>query len=46
MRYIKTEQLKSGEILAKDLVDSRGNVLLKASNDMIISDHLISRLKE
>lgn len=45
MRYIKTEQLKSGEILAKDLVDSRGNVLLKASNDMVISEHLISRLK-
>lgn len=46
MRYVRTEQLIPGEKLAKDVTDSRGNVLLRASNDMVISEFLITKLKE
>lgn len=45
MRYAKTDELKAGNILAKDITDIKGNVLLKANNT-ILSEYIISKLKE
>ena len=45
MRYVKTDELKAGNVLAKDITDIKGNILLKANNT-ILSEYIISKLKE
>ena len=46
MRYIKIDRVEPGDILGKDIVDVNGNVLLKASNDMALSENIIAKIKE
>lgn len=46
MRYVNIDNIVPGDILAKDVVDNRGNVLLRASSEMILKENMIIRLKE
>lgn len=46
MRYIRIDRVEPGDILGKDIVDVNGNVLLKASNDMALSENIIAKIKE
>ena len=46
MRYIRIDRVEPGDILGKDIVDVNGNVLLKASNDMALSENIITKIKE
>lgn len=46
MRYIRIDRVEPGDILGKDIVDVNGKVLLKASNDMALSENIITKIKE
>lgn len=46
MRYIRIDKVEPGDILGKDIVDINGNVLLKASSDMTLSENIIAKIKE
>ena len=46
MRYVKIDKVNAGDILAKDIVDQRGNILLRATPGMILKENIIQRLKE
>lgn len=45
MRYVKTINLKQGDVLARDITDIKGNILLRANNT-VLSEFIISKLKE
>lgn len=46
MRYVRIDRVSPGDVLAKDIIDSRGQVLLRASSDMVLKEHILNRLKE
>ena len=46
MRYVSIEMVTPGSILVKDIVDDKGNILLKANSGVPLRDTIISRLKE
>lgn len=46
MRYARIDRINAGDILAKDIVDQRGNILLRATPGMILRENIIQRLKE
>ena len=45
MRYVKINDLKQGDVLARDITDINGNILLRANNT-VLSEFLISKLRE
>ena len=46
MRYVRIDRVSPGDVLAKDIIDSRGIVLLRASSDMVLKENILNRLKE
>lgn len=46
MRYVRIDRVSPGDVLAKDIIDSRGQVLLRASSDMVLKENILNRLKE
>lgn len=46
MRYVNIEMVNPGDVLVKDIVDEKGNVLIKANFGVPLRENIINRLKE